>query len=106
MDGPERIAILGVPTEVGTSEPGSVMGPAALRTAGLVRTLRDLGVLAGVTINALAVLDEEADLLDHYRGEVIGGRSSFVVACDHYRAFARAVRAKLMREIPASPLAA
>ena len=43
MDGPERIAILGVPTEVGTSEPGSVMGPAALRTAGLVRTLRDLG---------------------------------------------------------------
>ncbi|TXM87297.1 arginase, partial [Methylobacterium sp. WL103] len=38
MDGPERIAILGVPTEVGTSEPGSVMGPAALRTAGLVRT--------------------------------------------------------------------
>lgn len=43
MDGPERIAILGVPTEVGTGEPGSVMGPAALRTAGLVRTLRDLG---------------------------------------------------------------
>ena len=43
MDGPERIAILGVPTEVGTREPGSVMGPAALRTAGLVRTLRDLG---------------------------------------------------------------
>ena len=43
MDRPERIAILGAPTEVGTSEPGSVMGPAALRTAGLVRTLRDLG---------------------------------------------------------------
>nr|WP_238182105.1 arginase [Methylobacterium trifolii] len=38
-----RIAILGAPIEVGTSEPGALMGPAALRTAGLVRTLRDLG---------------------------------------------------------------
>lgn len=37
------IEILGAPIEVGTSEPGSLMGPAALRTAGLVRTLRDLG---------------------------------------------------------------
>lgn len=42
-DKPVRIAILGAPIEVGTSEPGSIMGPAALRTAGLVRTLRDLG---------------------------------------------------------------
>ncbi|WP_375464946.1 arginase [uncultured Methylobacterium sp.] len=43
MDTAARIAILGAPTEVGTSEPGAVMGPAALRTAGLIRTLRDLG---------------------------------------------------------------
>jgi hypothetical protein len=68
--------------------------------------VRDLGVLAGVTINALAVLNEEADLLDHYRAEVIGGTGSFAMSCDDYGAFAQAVRAKLMREIPAAPLAA
>ncbi|QEE37854.1 MULTISPECIES: arginase [unclassified Methylobacterium] len=38
-----RIALIGAPIEVGTSEPGALMGPAALRTAGLVRTLSDLG---------------------------------------------------------------
>ena len=68
--------------------------------------VRDIGVAAGVTINALAVLNEEADLLDHYREEVIGGTGSFALACADYAAFAEAVRAKLMREIPAAPLAA
>ncbi|MCJ2140082.1 arginase [Methylobacterium sp. E-066] len=38
-----RIALIGAPIEVGTSEPGALMGPAALRTAGLARTLSDLG---------------------------------------------------------------
>src|SRR5918998_4418369 len=33
--------------------------------------VRDLGVAAGVTINGLAVLNEESDLLDHYLDEVI-----------------------------------
>jgi hypothetical protein len=68
--------------------------------------VRDLGVAAGVTINALAVLNEEADLLDHYRDEVIGGPGSFAMACADYDAFGEAVRAKLMREIPAVSLAA
>jgi hypothetical protein len=68
--------------------------------------VRDIGVAAGVTINALAVLNEEADLLEHYREEVIGGTGSFALACADYAAFAEAVRGKLMREIPAAPLAA
>jgi len=38
-----HIALIGAPIEVGTSEPGALMGPAALRTAGLVRALADLG---------------------------------------------------------------
>ena len=67
--------------------------------------VRDLGVGAGVTINALAVLNEEADLLDHYRAEVIGGTGGFAMACQDYAAFAEAVRAKLLREIPAALLA-
>lgn len=68
--------------------------------------VRDIGVAAGVTINGLAVLNEEADLLDHYRDAVIGGLGGFAMPCEDYAAFAEAIRTKLLREISASPLAA
>jgi arginase len=54
-----RIALIGVPIEVGTSEPGALMGPAALRTAGLVRALSDLG--HAVTDHGDVVPDEPAE---------------------------------------------
>lgn len=38
-----RIALLGAPVEVGASQRGTLMGPAALRTAGLGALLEDLG---------------------------------------------------------------
>ncbi|MCW2244029.1 arginase [Azospirillum canadense] len=41
--GQRFVEILGVPIEAGAGHPGALMGPAALRTAGLVRALRDLG---------------------------------------------------------------
>jgi arginase len=40
---PRRLVLLGAPIDLGASQPGAVMGPAALRTAGLVESLRDLG---------------------------------------------------------------
>ena len=39
-----RIALLGVPIEIGASQPGTLMGPAALRTAGIARVLEQLGI--------------------------------------------------------------
>jgi hypothetical protein len=60
--------------------------------------VRDIGVAAGVTINALAVLSEEPDLLDHYRAEVIGGPGAFAMHTPDYAAFAEAIREKLLRE--------
>jgi arginase len=39
-----HIALLGVPVEVGASQPGTLMGPAALRTAGIGRLLEQLGI--------------------------------------------------------------
>jgi arginase len=36
-------SILGAPVETGASQPGCLMGPASLRTAGLARTIRSLG---------------------------------------------------------------
>ena len=38
-----RIALLGVPLEIGASQAGTLMGPAALRTAGIGRILDQLG---------------------------------------------------------------
>ena len=37
-----RIALLGVPIEIGASQAGTLMGPAALRTAGIARLLEQL----------------------------------------------------------------
>lgn len=67
--------------------------------------VRDIGVAAGVTINALAVLNEEPDLIDHYRTEVIGGFGSFAMATPDYAAFAQAIREKLLREIGGAAIA-
>jgi arginase len=38
-----RIALLGIPIEIGASQRGTLMGPAALRTAGIARVLEQLG---------------------------------------------------------------
>jgi arginase len=41
---PRRIALLGVPIEIGASQAGTLMGPAALRTAGIARLLEQMGI--------------------------------------------------------------
>jgi arginase len=38
-----KIALLGIPIEIGASQAGTLMGPAALRTAGIARVLEQLG---------------------------------------------------------------
>jgi hypothetical protein len=67
--------------------------------------VRDIGVAAGVTINALAVLNEEPDLLAHYLAEVIGGPGAFAMETPDYEAFAEAIREKLRREIGGAAIA-
>lgn len=61
--------------------------------------VRDLGVAAGVTLNALAVVNEEPDLLPYYESEVAGGEGAFAMSCDDYADFADAIRRKLLREL-------
>ncbi len=61
--------------------------------------VRDRLAADGVTINGLCVLHEEADLLQSYAAEVIGGPGAFAVACPDYEAFAEAMRRKLVREL-------
>jgi arginase len=41
--GPRVLSVIGAPIEDGAGLPGTIMGPAALRTGGLIKVLRDLG---------------------------------------------------------------
>ena len=61
--------------------------------------VRDLAVAAGVTINGLAVLNEESELLAYYEAEMVGGPGAFAMACADYADFAEAIRRKLLREL-------
>jgi hypothetical protein len=67
--------------------------------------VRDLAVDAGITINALAILNEEPDLLEHYAAEVIGGPGSFAMSCADYPDFTDAILRKLRREFSGALIA-
>ena len=66
---------------------------------------RDDAVAAGITVNALAVASAGQvtragePLAETYRREVIGGPGAFVATAEDRRDIARALRAKLVREI-------
>ena len=67
--------------------------------------VRDAAVAAGVTINGLAILNEEPYLQDYYRRNVVGGPGAFVMTADDYDAFGEAIRRKLLRELAPGPTA-
>lgn len=68
---------------------------------------RDDAVRAGITINALAILNPPGDadsrneppVDDFMRRHVIGGPNAFVVVCDGFATFRNALRDKLVMEI-------
>jgi hypothetical protein len=69
---------------------------------------RDDAVAAGITLNALAIEIAPVTrfglpLRAHYERDVIGGPGAFVMVAEDRRDFARALRAKLIREIAERP---
>lgn len=60
---------------------------------------RDRAVEAGITINGLAVLNEEPFVDRYFEHSVIGGESSFMIQAVDYDDFAAAMTEKLIREI-------
>ncbi|MGI9525373.1 MAG: DUF1194 domain-containing protein [Hyphomicrobiaceae bacterium] len=61
--------------------------------------IRDQVVRQGVTINGLAVLANDDELLAYFRRQVIGGAGSFVISADQFEDYPSAMRRKLLREI-------
>jgi hypothetical protein len=60
---------------------------------------RDIVVRRGMVVNGLAIGPAGGPLADHYRRDVMGGPGAFVMEAESRRDLARALRAKLVREI-------
>lgn len=54
---------------------------------------------AGVVINGLAIVNEEADLREYYLEKVVVGFGAFVILADSFDDFGAAMKSKLLREI-------
>jgi hypothetical protein len=67
---------------------------------------RDRAVAKGVTINALAILDEYDWLEEYYEESVIGGPFAFVTTAENRDSFGDAITRKLVKEIAGDPGAA
>jgi len=52
-----------------------------------------------VTVNGLAILSDDPNLLTYYKARVIRGPGSFAIAANDFDDFARAIKIKLLREI-------
>lgn len=61
--------------------------------------VRDYAVFSGVTVNGLAIVNDEPYLEQYYREHVIGGPGAFVMAAADYGDFVEAIRRKLLREL-------
>ena len=66
---------------------------------------RDRIAAAGVTINGLAILNEEPALDRYYADYVIAGPRAFLMTAVDYQSFAQAIRRKLIREITGAQMA-
>ena len=72
QDMPRSIAVIGAPIDMGASQRGTLMGPAALRTAGLLTLLEGLGFdvtdHGDLSVAGMADLDDPPpDKTNHYR---------------------------------------
>ena len=67
--------------------------------------VRDRAVAAGITVNGLAILNEDPALNVYYKNHVIGGHNAFVLTAPDYDAFRDAMIEKLVKEISGAPVA-
>ena len=66
--------------------------------------VRDQVVDSGVTINGLAILNEDPTIDSYYRYNVIGGTGAFVMTATDYEDFSAAMLEKLIKEISGVPI--
>ena len=65
---------------------------------------RAMAISRGITVNGLAILNDEPNLDRYYRENVTGGPGSFVMIAREIEDFAEAMHRKLIREFEYRPL--
>ena len=76
-----------------------VSGDGANTVGERIEIVRERALSLGIVINGLAINNDNSDLTDYYRKNVIGGPGSFVIEASGYETFADAILRKLLREI-------
>lgn len=64
-----------------------------------IRHGRDKAVAQGIVINGLPILNEVPYLHHYFENHVIGGTGAFIEIAENYKAFSKAIKRKLLREI-------
>ena len=65
---------------------------------------RERAVVEGVTVNGLAILNEDPNVDRYYRSQVIAGTGAFVMSATTYEDFSAAMLEKLLKEIAGTPI--
>ncbi len=68
--------------------------------------VRNLAAARGITVNGLAILNEDPTLDRYYLTNVIGGPGAFVMTANDYATYRLAILTKLVKEISGPPTAA
>lgn len=76
-----------------------VSGDGKHNSAESLEDARALAKTQGVTINGLAIEADEGELTEYYQENVIVGSEAFVETANDFDDFARAIEAKLVREL-------
>lgn len=76
-----------------------ISGDGAQNLGRALAPVRASALKAGITLNGLAIVNEEPDLEEYYRTVLIGGPDAFVLRAADYADFTEAIRQKLIREL-------
>ncbi|MBI3674510.1 MAG: DUF1194 domain-containing protein [Rhizobiales bacterium] len=76
-----------------------VSGDGADNGGGNLAAARARARAAGITINGLPIMADDAGLADYYLNHVIAGDSAFAEPARNFADFARAIKEKLLREL-------
>lgn len=82
-----------------------ISGDGGSNAGRLPKEAREVARQARITINGVAILNEEPRLDHYFRTDVITGTGAFIITAVDYVDFARAIRNKLIREILGTPIA-
>jgi hypothetical protein len=60
---------------------------------------RERAIAAGITINGLTILNDVQNLDNYFREFIVGGPGNFVIVANDYKAYIKAIKRKLLKEI-------